>query len=144
MWFHYVLYHPPHPRSLLLSLSLFSSKESCDPSGVECETVSLDDSKKFKIININQTNLEPQLIEIDKLLINNGANGPKQNASSSRVGVWHQVSWYFAFFVFPPARNFHCFSFVRGAVCEWRHEKFHFKYAKAFAAMFGSFATLIM
>lgn len=77
-----------------------SSNDNCDQSGVECETVSLDDRKKFKIINNNQaTNLDgpgnkfehkAQLIEIDKLLINT-ANGPKPT-SSSRNGVWHQVS----------------------------------------------------
>jgi hypothetical protein len=83
-----------------LSLSLHS-KEECvdDQSRVECETVSLDDSRKFKIININQVaNLEKgnkfehkaQLIEIDKLLANT-QNGPKHNGSS-KIGVWHQVS----------------------------------------------------
>jgi hypothetical protein len=65
---------------------------------VESETVSLDDSEKFKIININQAvNLErgnkfehkAQLIEIDKLLANT-QNGPKRG--SSKIGVWHQVS----------------------------------------------------
>jgi hypothetical protein len=81
-----------------------NSKEECvvdDQSNrnVECETVSLDDeNKKFKIININQANLErgnkfehkAQLIEIDKLLINT-PSGPKPNGSS-KIGVWHQVS----------------------------------------------------
>ncbi|CRK96153.1 CLUMA_CG009582, isoform A [Clunio marinus] len=73
--------------------------ERCDQSNVECETVSLDESKKFKIININQATIldEPrskfdhkaQLIEIDKLLINT-QNGTKAK-SVSRIGVWHQV-----------------------------------------------------
>lgn len=89
-----------HPLS---PLSNIHSKEECvgdDQSrNVECETVSLDDSKKFKIININQAaNLErgnkfehkAQLIEIDKLFANT-QNGPKHNGSS-KIGIWHQVS----------------------------------------------------
>lgn len=87
-----------------------SSHEKCDQSVDECETVSLDDSKKFKIININQATanldghgnkfeLKTQLIEIDKLLINNnhchqnGQNGTANKCETpSRLGVWHQVS----------------------------------------------------
>lgn len=99
----YKLYRLPFPSTPHI-VSPSDSSEKCDQSGVECETVSLDESKKFKIININQaTNLDgpgnkfehkAQLIEIDKLLINT-ANGPKQS-SASRIGVWHQVSWVFA------------------------------------------------
>lgn len=96
------------PNSLTFSLSLFNSSGD-NQSNVECETVSLDESKKFKIININQaTSLDgpgnkferkAQLIEIDKLLINT-PNGPKQN-SASGLGVWHQVSSLsFAFSLF--------------------------------------------
>lgn len=92
--------YPPSHSTLL-------SKEECvdddnqSSRNVECETVSLDESKKFKIININQaTNLEKgnkfehkaQLIEIDKLLINT-QSGPKHNGST-KIGVWHQVSLY--------------------------------------------------
>lgn len=87
-----------------------SSHEKCDQSVAECETVPLDDSKKFKIININQETanldghenkfeLKTQLIEIDKLLINNnhchqnGQNGAANKSETpSRFGVWHQVS----------------------------------------------------
>lgn len=81
----------------------FCSKEESfaddQSKNVECETILLDENKKFKIININQaTSLErgnkfehkAQLIEIDKLLINT-QNGPKHNGSS-KIGVWHQVS----------------------------------------------------
>lgn len=90
-----------HLKLIFVSSLPFSS----DQSSVECETVSLDDSKKFKIININQaTSLDgpenkfehkAHLIEIDKLLINT-ANGPKHNASS-KIGVWHQVRLAFIF-----------------------------------------------
>lgn len=82
----------------------------------ECEKVSLANSdnnnsnKKFKIININQamTNKasdvdgnnfghKTQLIEIDKLIINNGplvtpTSLNQQHRKSSKIGVWHQVS----------------------------------------------------
>lgn len=84
------------------------SHEKCDQSAVECETVSLDDSKKFKIININQAaanldghgnkfELKTQLIEIDKLLINNNHHQNGQNGTTNKYekeakfGVWHQV-----------------------------------------------------
>lgn len=107
-----VLYHHLMRYPLVISLFfiffsfsfafLFNSSQNFNQSNVECETVSLDENKKFKIININQaTSLDgpenefehkAQLIEIDKLLINT-PNGPKQNASS-KSGVWHQVSWF--------------------------------------------------
>lgn len=98
----------PGPLDTLSSRKF--SHEKCDQSLVECETVSLDDSKKFKIININQASanldghgnkfeLKTQLIEIDKLLINNnqchqnGQNGTTNKYEKpSRFGVWHQVS----------------------------------------------------
>lgn len=105
-----------------------SSNDQSAAADVECETVSLDESKKFKIININQaTNLDgpgnkfehkAQLIEIDKLLINN-ENGPKPNFTS-KIGVWHQVSSLSLFI--PPFRAatssakvcfYLCFFFVR-------------------------------
>jgi hypothetical protein len=94
-----------------------SSNETFDQG----DTVSLDDSKKFKIININQATFldgpgnkfehKAQLIEIDKLLINT-SSGPKQNKASLRIGVWHQVSSLFFFLYFsisPPApKTFPC------------------------------------
>lgn len=93
-------------------LSFVNSANSDQSTDVECETVSLDESKKFKIININQaTNLDgpenifehkAQLIEIDKLLENNTANGPKPSSTSSGSGVWHQVSSLSFSFSGPP------------------------------------------
>ena len=77
----------------------------------DCEKVSLNDNnneKKFKIININQaTNVssdrmdgdgnkfdhKTQLIEIDKLIIYDGAAATQRK--SSKNGVWHQVSLLF-------------------------------------------------
>lgn len=115
-----LIYKPTHPTyppthsclsSTILILLFSNSGKNCDQSSVECETVSLDDSKKFRIININQAAAEldgpgnkfehkAQLIEIDKLLINT-QNGSKQTSSSSRVGVWHQVScWFISYCLF--------------------------------------------
>jgi hypothetical protein len=84
-----------------------SSNETFDQSRDASETVALDESKKFKIININQATFldgpgskfehKAQLIEIDKLLINT-SNGPKQNKASTKIGVWHQVSVSFLLF----------------------------------------------
>lgn len=125
-----------HPFFHFLSLSLSrffpaKSSENCDQSGVECETVSLDDSKKFKIININQaTSLDgpgnkferkAQLIEIDKLLINT-QSGPKQNASSSRIGVWHQVSSIFLISFLPSFLHLYAFT-------QWKEKFLSFRLA---------------
>lgn len=77
---------------------------SSDQFNSECEKVSLagnNNDKKFKIININQVTNKPsemdgghktQLIEIDKLIINNGPMVKQQHGKASRSGVWHQVS----------------------------------------------------
>lgn len=73
------------------------SSQNCDQS-VDNETVPISENKKpIKIIKINQEmnldvpeNKSRQLIEIDKLLIDT-TNGLKR--SSSKSGVWHQVSF---------------------------------------------------
>lgn len=95
----------------------------------ECEKVSLSDNnnyKKFKIININQVaNMSPekdvgkgdgnkfgheaQLIEIDKLIIN---NGQQKQRKSSRNGVWHQVSLLSLRFI-PSSKLFFNFCYHR-------------------------------
>lgn len=101
-----------------------------DQFNSECEKVSLSDNhnhKKFKIININQaTNMssermddgnvgegnkfghKTQLIEIDKLIINNGPP-TQQQKKSSKNGVWHQVSLLSIpspIFFYPPQKNY--------------------------------------
>lgn len=99
----------------------------------ECEKVSLSDNnnyKKFKIININQaTNMSDermddvgvdsgnkfghgaQLIEIDKLIINNGQQ-KQRKSSRNGSGVWHQVSLLSLRFV-PSSKLFFNFCYRR-------------------------------
>jgi hypothetical protein len=99
-----------------------------DQFNSECEKVSLSDNnnaKKFKIININQAaNMssermdeggsvgegnkfghKTQLIEIDKLIINNGPP-TQQQKKSSKNGVWHQVSLLSLRSFLPSSKNY--------------------------------------
>lgn len=107
---HHLIPIYPAPTSTLRTFFYLSLPPSSNETFDQGDTVSLDDSKKFKIININQATFldgpgnkfehKAQLIEIDKLLINT-SSGPKQNKASLRIGVWHQVSSLFSSFIFP-------------------------------------------
>lgn len=96
MWFYF--------SSISILIMIIIIPHSSDQFNSECEKVSLagnNNDKKFKIININQVTNKPsemdgghktQLIEIDKLIINNGPAKQQQHGKASRSGVWHQVS----------------------------------------------------